>query len=400
VWLHRSSVGRDETYPCLRGSKSVDVAIVGGGITGTLVAATFASAGVRVGVVEAARVGRGSTAASTALILQEPDQGLGDLVRRYGSRAGRRIWALSHHAARELVETLRRLDVECDLEERDTVYCTTGAATVEPLRSEFERRRRAGFAGEWLGPGALRRLTAIPGRAGIRTVGGAQLNPYRACLGLLNAAARAGAEIYERSAVKRILRARNRIQVVTSRGTVDAEQVIIATGYATPSFRPLHRRFKMAQTYVLATRPMTEDERKEVGLGDVMVWDTERPYHYVRWTPDRRLLIGGADRPVVSGRRRAAQCADATRELREHFERLLPALADIGFDHAWEGLFASTPDSLPYIGPHPRYPRHLFALGYGGNGMTFGSLAARILLEHWQGVRSPDHKLFSFSRDV
>ena len=57
-----------------------------------------------------------------------------------------------------------------------------------------------------------------------------------------------------------------------------------------------------------------------------------------------------------------------------------------------------TPDSLPYIGAHRRYPGHLFALGYGGNGMTFGFLAARMLREQWQGVRSDDHRLFRFGR--
>jgi len=88
----------------------------------------------------------------------------------------------------------------------------------------------------------------------------------------------------------------------------------------------------------------------------------------------------------------------ATGELRGDFESMLPALASIDVEHAWEGLFAMTPDSLPYIGPHRRYPRHLFALGYGGNGMTFGSLAARLLLEHWRGVQSSDHRLFSFGR--
>ena len=63
-----------------------------------------------------------------------------------------------------------------------------------------------------------------------------------------------------------------------------------------------------------------------------------------------------------------------------------------------EGLFAMTPDSLPYLGPHRRYPRHAFALGYGGNGMTFAALAARVLLEQWRGVTSADHELFAFNR--
>ena len=80
------------------------------------------------------------------------------------------------------------------------------------------------------------------------------------------------------------------------------------------------------------------------------------------------------------------------------FVRLYPGLEDIALDWQWEGLFATTRDGLPYIGPHRRYPRQLFALGYGGNGMTFGFLAARLLLEWYLGNRSPDHELFAFAR--
>ena len=78
-----------------------------------------------------------------------------------------------------------------------------------------------------------------------------------------------------------------------------------------------------------------------------------------------------------------------------------PEAADVTLtvvDTAWEGLFAMTPDGLPYIGPHLRYPRHTFALGYGGNGMTFAALAARIFVEQWHGVSSADHELFAFNR--
>jgi glycine/D-amino acid oxidase-like deaminating enzyme len=129
-----------------------------------------------------------------------------------------------------------------------------------------------------------------------------------------------------------------------------------------------------------------------------MIWDTDRPYHYARWTADRRLLLGGADRPIRAGQRRDAQFAIATRELRDYFEALVPALSTIKTEAAWEGLFAMTPDSFPYIGPHRRYPGHWFALGYGGNGMTFGVLSARLLLERWEGRMSPDHELFAFDR--
>jgi glycine/D-amino acid oxidase-like deaminating enzyme len=84
--------------------------------------------------------------------------------------------------------------------------------------------------------------------------------------------------------------------------------------------------------------------------------------------------------------------------LRAHFTEQFPTLSDVHAPLAWEGLFALTPDRLPYIGPHRRYPRHWFALGYGGNGMTFAFLAARLLLERWQGKATEDHALFEFGR--
>jgi glycine/D-amino acid oxidase-like deaminating enzyme len=266
------------------------------------------------------------------------------------------------------------------------------------LRAEDARRRKAGFAGEWLTPDALRQLTGIAGHGAIRTRGNAQCDPYKACLGLLRAATRAGAVIFERSPVQRIERVRDRVRVLSGRGTLAARQVIIATGYATPAFQPLVGRFRLHHTYVLATNRISNRQRWELGLSDVMLWDTERPYHYARWAADQRLLLGGADRPVVTGGARAAAFRRGTRELREYFETVLPALADVRIDYAWEGLFAMTPDGLPYIGPHRRYPHHLFALGYGGNGMTFGFLAARMLLERWQGIESADHDLFAFGR--
>ena len=129
-----------------------------------------------------------------------------------------------------------------------------------------------------------------------------------------------------------------------------------------------------------------------------MLWDTERPYHYVRWTPDHRLLLGGEDRPVQPGARRALQFSAAMHDLRDYFLELYPILGEVGIDRAWEGLFAMTPDGLPYLGAHRRYPRHAFALGYGGNGMTFAALAARVLLEQWRGVTAADHELFAFGR--
>lgn len=397
IWL-RQSAATTRRYPSVSGRHDTEVAIVGGGITGALVAHAFASAGVATAVLEAAEVGKASTAASSALLLQEPDVSLTRLVETYGARAGRRIWQLSRDSVHGLVELLTRLRIPCALTRRDTLYYATHAQDAEPLHREHALRLRSGFASEWLGPRRLREATAIAGQGAIRTRGNAQFDPYRACVGVMRSAASLGTEVFERSRVRRIERLRDGVELRTPDGVVKARVVVIATGYATPEFRPLAGRFRLYRTYVLSTAPMRAAQRRELGLSDVMVWDTERPYHYARWTPDHRLLLGGGDRVVTPGATRRQQFRSATRELREHFERVFPALTGIDTDGAWEGLFAMTTDSLPYVGPHRRYPGHWFALGYGGNGMTFGFLAARLLVERWHDERSRDHDLFAFDR--
>ena len=296
-------------------------------MTGALVAHAFASAGVATTVLEAEVVARGSTAASSALLLQEPDLELLQLETRDGARSSRRIWQASQQSARDLIALLKRLRVHCDLTTRDAVYYATNATAVERLHREFRRRARSGFESDWLGPGDLRRVTGIAGHGAIRTTGGAQFDPYRACIGVLRSAAVEGAAIFERSRVRRIDGRRDSVRLHTPAGTVDPQRVVIATGYATPQFRPLAGRFRLYRTYVLATEPMRPAQRRDLGLADVMVWDTERPYHYARWTSEHRLLLGGGDRRMGPGQRRHQQFNAASRELRDYFETRLPALA-------------------------------------------------------------------------
>ena len=398
LWLARPSHLETTSYAALRGDLSVDVAIVGGGITGAVLAWRFANAGVRVALLEATHMGRGSTAASTALLMQEPDEDFTRLAHRYGRRRAQRIWELSRRATREFIRTLRRLSIRCELRPCDSVYYALTAEHVSRLRREHEQRTAAGLGGRWLEGAAVRRISGLDSRAAIRTTGNAQADPYQACLGFLRAAAAEGARLYERSPVDSIEPSSHGVTVVTARGRVTADRVVIATGYATPSFKPLTERFRMLTTYVVATQPIAPRARRALGIGDVMLWDTGRPYHYARWTNDHRLVLGGGDRPRVDGRARERALSEGTRSVRDYFAARYPTLEAIAFEYAWEGLFATTPDGLPYIGPHRRYPRHLFALGYGGNGMTFGFLAAGLLLDWYRGNRSADHDLFAFGR--
>ncbi len=395
-WLNRTAPPPD--LPQLDRPLVVDVAIVGGGFIGTLTAWMLANAGLRVGLVEAQRIGYGSTAASSALLMQEPDRDFAELTKRFGPRRARRIWKISVASVTGLIRTLRELDIRCELSPRESIYYATRADAGRRLRAEYQRRTNAGFQCSWLDRLGLQRTTGIDGAGAIVTRGNGQVDPYRACLGLARAARQMGARLFERSPAQRIEPHRHGVTVVTRNGRLEADRVIVATGYATPFFRPLNADFQLKNTYVIVTRRITARERRVLCLGEVMLWDTARPYHYARWTPDHRLMFGGGDRPRLTGLKRVAAFRSGVASLRHHLERLLPGLGDIDIDFAWEGMFAMTADGLPYIGPHDGYPGHLFALGYGGNGMTFGFLAARLLLDTCCGRRTSDQSLFGFDR--
>jgi glycine/D-amino acid oxidase-like deaminating enzyme len=191
---------------------------------------------------------------------------------------------------------------------------------------------------------------------------------------------------------------RRGVRVHTARGSVRARRVIVATGYATRAFRPLARGFTLTHTYVLCTAPLPHAIRAKVGLPQILLWSAERPYRYVRWGPGHRLIVGGADRPLVPDAERAEAFVRGRRRLAREARGLIPGLRGVPFERAWEGLFAVTPDGLPYLGAHPRYPHHLFALGYGGNGMVYARLAARLLTRCMTGTPDPDLELFSFDR--
>ena len=191
--------------------------------------------------------------------------------------------------------------------------------------------------------------------------------------------------MFERSRVQRILIDDDHVRVRTRHGAVTADRVVIATGYATPAFRPLAGRFRMYRTYVLASESLGPAQRRRLGLSDVLLWDAERPYHYARWTSDHRLLLGGSDRLVRPRQRRGPMFAAATRELRAYFETQFSSLDGNGDADVVGGAVrhdarqsalhrAASPLSAPLVRLGLRWQRH--DVRFSG-----GATAARAMAE-------------------
>ena len=125
------------------------------------------------------------------------------------------------------------------------------------------------------------------------------------------------------------------------------------------------------------------------------MWETARPYFYLRTTADRRIVFGGLDDPFATPSRRDKKLPAKARALARLFARLFPSLA-FEADYAWTGTFADTSDGLPCIGPTRPNSRVLYALGYGGNGITFSQIAAKIIRDKCLGRQNRDATIFAF----
>ena len=128
-----------------------------------------------------------------------------------------------------------------------------------------------------------------------------------------------------------------------------------------------------------------------------MLWNTADPYLYLRTTADNRILIGGRDEPFFNPKQRDKLLQKKTRQLVSDFKNIYPDVK-LKPEFSWCGTFGSTKDGLPYIGSYKKLANSYFALGFGGNGITFSLIAAEILTDIITGKKNKFSQLFSFDR--
>ena len=142
-------------------------------------------------------------------------------------------------------------------------------------------------------------------------------------------------------------------------------------------------------------------EQKEIiendCMNNIMMWSTDNPYLYMRLTKDKRIIVGGRDERFSNKFTRQMLVEKKSKQLQKDFHNVLPS---IGFkkEFAWSGTFGKTKDSLPYIGGYKKTPNTYYALGFGGNGITFSVIAAQILRDIICYKPNADAKIFSFER--
>ncbi len=387
--------GLPASYPALAGDAACEVAVLGAGISGALAAWHLAEAGVDTIVLDRRDVAHGSTAGSTSLLQYEIYEPLHRLARRFGPERAARCY----HRCRDAIDAIGRIvgrrGLDCAFERKQSLFLASHRGHLGRLEREFAARRAAGFAVEWWSRGRLRAESSLPHPAGILSRDGGQLDSYRFTHGLLAAAERRGARIHDRTAVTRTqFRARG-VELRTAGGArVRARHLVIATGYEAESFLPTPHT-SLQSTFALVSEPLAGFPGWPARR--CLIWETADPYVYLRTTPDDRVLLGGYDEPFRDPRARDRLLPAKTAALVRRFRQLFPGIP-LPVAYAWAGTFARTDDGLPFIGRHPGVPHAWFALGFGGNGITYSLLAAEYIRDQVLGRPNADAELFGFGR--
>ncbi len=382
------------TYPPLEQNVTCDVAIIGGGITGSLVAHRLVEEGIETVLLDKREMGTGSTAASTSLLQYEIDTELADLIDRVGVSHAVRAYQLGLEAIDQIAAMVQTIGDPCGFERKHSLYLASKRSHVPKLRREYDCRRQFGFDVEYLDENDVMTRFGFSAPAAILSKGDGQIDIFRFTHALLGYCQAKGLRAYDRTEVTAIERRNGRARLKTDRGsTVDAHRIVFATGYESQQY--LRRNAgTLHSTFAAISEPIA---RFPSWPGRCLIWETARPYFYLRTTIDDRVIVGGEDVPFATEHRRDGLIRRKTNKLVHRFGELFP---DFPFEvaYAWAGTFGETKDGLAYIGRSPERPNDFFALGYGGNGITMSVVAAGLIVDDYMQRKNADSCIYRFGR--
>ena len=399
-WAERTAPNRRRAYPKFKGDQTADAVIIGGGLTGATTAYVLANAGLDVILLEADRLATGSTAAGLGAILPQPAAVFRAVEEATGRRVARTAWAEARRSAREFGQALKKLPTKCDLAETALILNARAADDAQLLRREQAAMKDAGLDAPWLTPAATHTDLGTESSGGLRLRDAFTFDPVRATLGLAGAAEAKGARIFEQSAVRRTRFTRRIAKVILGGGSIRTTGVIVATGEPGQVFGQLRRHVRRQTGYAVVTHPMTAPMRHASGKRTSIGTDGGVNPYYWRWLSEDRVLIAGAASRPPGPRLVDKAIVQRTAQLMYELSLRYPEISGLPAAWGWDVPVVSTPDGLPWIGPHRNYPFHFFSMAFGWHGDGLAWLAAKAALRFLRGETTRDDEAFGFVRHL
>jgi gamma-glutamylputrescine oxidase len=344
LWQSRGLAGLAKPMP-----RVIDIAIVGGGLTGMSAAFHLARAGLRVVVFEAANIGDGASGRTGGIVLE-------------GTATGIRPGA--ENCVPSLARLVEELGIDCDLH-------LPGCWEIE------HQLGSGGSALPWTDEGHPIRIA--------RTVTGGSVEPRALLFGLAEAAQRSGAAIRENTAVRKI--SSHSLTIEVKDGVIAAARIVVAVNAWVTALLPGLPQIHSALTYACATEPLPDSILRELGLGEhIPFYTADRPYLWGRVARRGEIVFGAGLQYGTPRELEQIGVDDGSSQvilqgLSRRVRRLNSALARVRIQSEWAGPIGFTDQAVPLIGTYPPNPAILVAAAYAGHGVAFSVHAGTLIAD-------------------
>jgi glycine/D-amino acid oxidase-like deaminating enzyme len=351
--------------------ESADVVIVGAGYCGLAASLALAKRGLRAATLEAESIGWGASSRNGGMVLTGLKLPVPTLIGRYGRELVRQMYAASLQSIELVEKIVQEESIACDFSRcgHIEVACKQShfddyAASAAKIKKEFGHELR------------IIPKSELPAEIGSEIYFGgmvdetsASVNPARYVDGLAKAAQRAGACLFDRARVTTIkplfTNGTRAFRVASARGTIEAKEIILASGaYTTAATPALRKKIIPIGSYIIATEPLPETLARELSPRNRMIYDSKHFLYYYRLTPDNRMLFGGRAAFFPETESTVRESAEI---LRRGMVQVYPQLRDTKVEYVWGGTLDFAMDLMPHSG---QIDGMHFGVGFAGHGVA------------------------------
>ena len=386
------------SYPALEEDISCDVLIIGGGSSGAQCAYYLANANLDVIVIEKSTIGSGSTSANTALLQYSGEKMFTELINTFGADYLTRHLQLLKEAIDEIELASKKVTINCEFNRRDTLYAASCAEDVEKLKKEYEFLKKHNCELTFLTKSEIEEKYPFSRDAAIYSYNDADINPFRFTHALLDYAARKGIRVYEHTEMNghHYDKELEKMIVSTKNGcSIQARHVIFAAGYEGLEIKK-EKKASFVSTFTVTTN-------RVANLSDwynrTLIWETARPYIYMRTTEDNRIIIGGLDDNTNYPDDRDSKLIHKKNKLIEELNKRFPTI-NAQAEFYLTAFYGGIVDGIPIIGKYEEYPNCYFLFAFGDNGTVYSQLLSKIIVKEIVEGVCPDVSLYLQDRPL
>lgn len=340
LWL--DTLPSPPEYPQLDEDIRCEVLVIGGGEAGALCSYYLTEKQVDVVLIDRRQIGLGSTSANTGLLQFANDKSLTACMNTFGEADGVRYYKLCEQAIHALEQVTSRLEMNPDFKRRDSLYFASTQEDVPALMKEYLLLKKHGFKVTYMKPEEISQTFSFSKAGAIYSQGDAEINPYKLANALVKESVRNGMRVYQETEIVNQRFDNNQIIFTTkNRRRIIAQKAIIAAGYETQKQFKRNTNTVLESSFAIATQPVQEFSGWH---NRCLIWETARPYLYIRTSADNRIIAGGLDEPTMDPTKRDVMLLHKRDLLLAEVQKLFPQIPDLRAEYYWGAVFGGTHD--------------------------------------------------------